>query len=122
MPLASHRASRATVHLDDDSVNAVAERVVELLRDGSMGSQLVDTAEVARRFSLSRDYVYAHADELGAVRLGSGPRARLRFDPTKVAEVLRSSSEAESGPKRAAARPVRRGRGVTLLPVRGESP
>ena len=122
MPSASHGASRATVHLDDDSVNAVAERVVELLRDRSMGSQLIDTAEVARRFSLSRDYVYAHADELGAVRLGSGPKARLRFDPTKVAEVLRSSSEGESRPKRAAVRPVCRGRGVTLLPIRGVSP
>jgi hypothetical protein len=122
MPLASPGASHAAVHLDDDSVNAIAERVVELLRDGSMGSELIDTAEVARRFSLSRDYVYEHADELGVVRLGSGPKARLRFDPSKVAEVLRGSSEGESGPKRATARPVRKVREVTLLPIRGESP
>jgi hypothetical protein len=25
-------------------------------------------------------FVYEHADELGAYRLGTGPRARLRFD------------------------------------------
>jgi hypothetical protein len=27
------------------------------------------------QYALSRDYVYAHADQLGAIRLGSGPRA-----------------------------------------------
>jgi hypothetical protein len=27
-----------------------------------------------------------HADELGAIRLGAGPRRRLRFDPAVVRE------------------------------------
>jgi hypothetical protein len=78
----------ATVHLDDASVNAVAERVVELLRAESIGGDLIDSVEVARRFSVSRDYVYEHAEELGAMRLGSGSRARLRFDPATVRERL----------------------------------
>lgn len=109
------------VQLDSASVEAVARRVVELLSSDEGSEEWIEAAEVARRFSLSRDYVYEHADDLGAVRLGSGPKARLRFDPSKVAEVLRGSSEGESGPKRAAVRPVRSGRGVTLLPIRGES-
>lgn len=112
----------ADVHLDDDSVNAVAERVVQLLRAESIGCELIDAAEVARRFSLSRHYVYEHAADLGAVRLGDGPKARLRFSPAEVAEALGGLSGVDSQPQRAAVRPVRSGRGVTLLPIRGESP
>jgi hypothetical protein len=99
----------------------VANRVVERMR-GKSGGDLIDAAEVARRFSLSRDYVYRHADDLGAVRLGDGPKARLRFSPAKVDEALGGSSERESQPKRESVRPVRRGHGVTLLPIRKESP
>jgi hypothetical protein len=110
------------VQLDDASVEAIARRVVELLSNESGSEDWIDAAEVARRFSLSRDYVYEHAAELGAVRLGSGPKARLRFNPNKAAEALGGSSARESRPKREAVRSVRRERGVTLLPIRGESP
>jgi hypothetical protein len=34
---------------------------------------------------VERSYVHAHADELGAPCLGSGPRERLRFDVEEVA-------------------------------------
>jgi hypothetical protein len=40
----------------------------------------VDAATLARILGVSRDSIYEHADELGAVRIGDGPRARLRFD------------------------------------------
>ena len=83
----------------------------------------IDAAEVARRFSLSRDYVYEHADDLGAVRLGSGPKARLRFSPAKVGRGARPVRRSRShNPNESPVRPVRGGRGVTLLPIRGESP
>lgn len=107
----------------DQLAALIADRVVEQLQsDSTEAGRLIDAAEIARRFSVSRDYVYEHADDLGAVRLGSGPKARLRFSSTKVAEALGSSTESESQPKRVAVRPVRRGHGVTLLPIRGESP
>jgi hypothetical protein len=41
---------------------------------------LIDAAQLAVLLGVSRDFIYEHADELGALRLGSGPRARLRFD------------------------------------------
>jgi hypothetical protein len=41
---------------------------------------LVDVHELAALLGVSRSWVYQHAAELGAVRLGSGPRPRLRFD------------------------------------------
>jgi hypothetical protein len=71
----------------DELVEKVARRVVELLEANSAG-ELETAAELARRFAVDRSWVYAHADELGVVRLGDGPRARLRFDPHKVGELL----------------------------------
>jgi hypothetical protein len=102
----------------------IADRVVEQLqREPTDAGKLIDAAEVARRFSLSRDYVYEHADDLDAVRLGDGPRARLRFDPVTVGERLRRSSGQEpSQHKVKPVRTVRKGRDDTLLPIRGESP
>ena len=48
--------------------------------------RLVDAATLARILDVDRDWVYAHARELQAVRLG-GERGRLRFD---LALVFRS--------------------------------
>ena len=62
--------------------DAIAERVADRLspRDVSAGHQLVSAAEVARELGVGRQWVYEHAEQLGARRLGDGPRARLRFD------------------------------------------
>lgn len=121
MPSPSPDVSSVTVHLDDDSVNAVADRIVQLLRAESIGCELIDVAEVARRFSLSRDYVYEHADDLGAVRLGSGPKARLRFSPTTVRERLSGSPKREElHHKTKPVRTVGSKADGTLLPIRGQ--
>jgi hypothetical protein len=39
---------------------------------------------VASHYDVAVRFVYQHADELGCVRLGGGPRPRLRFDPSVV--------------------------------------
>jgi hypothetical protein len=57
---------------------------------------LLDANEIAKRHGVSREFVYEHADELGAVRLGTGPRPRLRFNPAAVAERLAAISAAGS--------------------------
>jgi hypothetical protein len=82
-----------SVALDRDTVEALARRVVELLRGEDDGSGLIDAAEVARRYGIARSTVYQKAAELGAIRLGDGPKARLRFDPGTVAERLRNASD-----------------------------
>lgn len=69
-------------------------------------------------------WVYTHAIELGAVKLGSGAKPRLRFDPEIAARVLRkvggkptADPPARSGER--AGQPPRRGRSeVRLLPIR----
>jgi hypothetical protein len=81
---------------------------------------LVSAAEAARRLGVSRDFLYRHADDLGAVRLGTGPKARLRFDLDTVAE--RIDREPAPEPKRAkrSGRRTRRDGTAPLLPVRGD--
>lgn len=88
---------------------------------------LVDAAAVAEYLGVAREWVYEHAAELGARRLGTGPRARLRFSLDEVDAALTCSGSRES--EQAASRavePIRRrrraeglGTGVELLPVRG---
>jgi hypothetical protein len=102
------------MELSDADIEAVATRVADLLRTGQASAELVDATEIARRFGVSRDFVYDHADDLGAVRLGNGPKARLRFDPAKVGRALRKP------PAKPAPQPRRRRtrRSSSLLPVR----
>ncbi|HWC49526.1 MAG TPA: hypothetical protein VG448_11645 [Solirubrobacterales bacterium] len=71
--------------LTDAAVEQIARRVVELLGESDLAGpgRYVDAATLAAELSVERDWVYAHADELGALRLG-GPNGRLRFDRVDV--------------------------------------
>jgi len=115
----------ARIKLDPQATDAIARRVVELLEQrGLQRRELVDAAELARRLGIERSWVYSHAIELGAVKLGSGSKPRLRFDPEVAARVLRRAGEgpeadppARSG-KRASQPQGSKGR-AQLLPIRG---
>jgi hypothetical protein len=72
----------------DDEVDLVARRVAALLGRADRSPALLTAAEVATRFGVERAWVYAHAHELGVIRLGDGPRPRLRFDPAVVEQLL----------------------------------
>lgn len=72
--------------LDLRLVDLIAQRVLELLGDRNGDEiQLLTVAQVARRFQVHPSWVYANARRLGALRLGTGPKAPLRFDPRRVA-------------------------------------
>lgn len=61
--------------------DAIAGRIAKLLtEEGPSKHGLMSATEVARELNVGRQWVYEHARELGALRLGKGPRARLRFD------------------------------------------
>lgn len=122
------------LHPDDLAaiVEGTARRVAELLREQAPAPapRLLTAAQVAERFGVGRDWVYEHADDLGAVRLpGGGSRPRLRFDPRRVADALASRQVGEeSEAPRGAPRRGRRPRiaattvdGCPLLPVGGDS-
>lgn len=95
------------VRLDDGTVDRLAHRVAELLASERpaaraepvmpLGSgKLLSAAQVAEWWGIDRAWVYAHADELGASRLGTGPRPRLRFDADKVRKRLAPTESAGS--------------------------
>lgn len=83
--------TQRTVTLDARSIEAIAQRVSALVsaslfemfvaEHGAVPTRnLVDAKTVAEALGVDRSYVYAHADELGAIRLGGGSKPRLRFD------------------------------------------
>jgi hypothetical protein len=93
------------VTLDHEDIEAIAERaahrVVQLLDRPARGAyQLLDPKELARELSVSVDYVYAHAVDLGAMRLGDGPKARLRFDLQTAQRAMRSRKQPPQGHRR----------------------
>jgi hypothetical protein len=124
------------VRLADDQLVELAELVADAIAArvrGAAASQptlrLVDAQAVADRYGVERSWVYAHADELGAVRLGDGPRGRLRFDLEEAGRRLtacsagRESDRSEPAKSQGSARRRRPGSGtsVPLLPIRGGS-
>ena len=95
---------------EPDLVEAIARRVVELLRGEETGecpARLVDAATLARELGVEREWVYAHAAQLGAIRLG-GPQGRLRFDRREVGKRLGGADAATWRPPRRAPRRPRR--------------
>jgi len=99
--------SRA-VRLDPADIERIADAVATRLdvpgRPAAV--RLVDAAAVAAALGVERHWVYSHADELGAVRIGS-QQGRLRFD---LAHVLRTLQRGPT-PAPPPGPPCRRSRG-----------
>jgi len=82
------------VRLDDHTIEKIAQRVVAMIAATGLVSQcrpLLTAAEVAASWGVERSWIYEHARDLGAIRLGTGPAPRLRFDPAKLQEFLDKS-------------------------------
>ena len=76
-------------------IDAVARRMLELVRESGTATgvdppDLLTVAEVADRLKMTPKWVYAHQRRLGVIKLGDGPKARLRFDPRIVDAQLRA--------------------------------
>ena len=96
--------------LEPDDVEAIARRTAELLGTAAgVPRRYVDAAALARTLGVERDWVYAHAAQLGAIRLG-GPHGRLRFDVEHVRSVL-AREPCPAGPAALSPAPRRRSRG-----------
>ena len=98
----------------------IAERVIEAIRaqgivpEGRTTMTWLDAQEVAQRLGVSREWVYEHAEELGASRIGSGPRPRLRFPP----QIVDSPSRAVASPPGGASPATkRRSKPSGLIPI-----
>jgi hypothetical protein len=127
-PFDQTESSDAPVQLAASTIDAIARRILELIDERVTAAPkppaLIDAAELARRTGLSRVWIYEHAKELGAIRFGDGPRARLRFQPEAI-ERLREDRAVRRPPTSSARtrRPQSRaGTDVELLPIRRSSP
>src|SRR3954468_24979584 len=106
------------LRLDPDDVEAIAERVAEILgreTPSTASDRWLSTAEVAAAFGRSPEWVRDHASELGGRKIG-GPRAPWRVPATCLGAAGRPPAVAE------APAPARRRRAsrsaVALLPIR----
>ena len=116
-------AAERTSAAESRVVDAIARRVIELL-DASRGAGAIASAtegeacltvsQVASRYRVSRSWVYAHQRELGAMRLGEGPRARLRFDAKLVADAV-AAFDRRAAPPEPAKSTARRRREMRLI-------
>jgi hypothetical protein len=91
------RRPEPAVTLSAGDVEAIAEatarKLAEVIAERGKTFGLVGPRELAEGLGVSLDYVYAHATELGAMRLGSGPKARIRFDLDGARRALEARTE-----------------------------
>jgi hypothetical protein len=85
------------MRLDPSTLERLARRTAELLADRLQIPkappqhelpELLTAAEVSAWWGVHRGWVYEHASELGAIRIGSGRRPTLRFDPEQITRRL----------------------------------
>lgn len=106
------------MRLEPADVEAIAQRVAELLSPPGQPVRYVDAARLAKTLGVERDWVYAHARQLGAIRLG-GPQGRLRFDLHHVQQTLADrepTSDRKAPARRHASRRRTTREGLELLP------
>ena len=116
---------RAAMRLDPADIEQIARQVADLIaaKHARPAGRFVDAAELAQLLGVERDWVYAHANALGAIRLG-GPRGRLRFDLQRVHDAWPAPTE--TGARRAAGggrrKRSRASRAVQLIPYESDQP
>lgn len=92
-------AARPLTVADLDAIaEATARRVAEIVGAPTKNTfAFIGARELACELGVSLDYIYSHAVELGGMRLGSGPRARIRFDLDRARRALETPSRVPNG-------------------------
>jgi hypothetical protein len=112
------------MRLDPADIEQIARQVADLIAatQARPSGQFVDASELAQLLGVERDWVYAHANALGAIRLG-GPRGRLRFDLQRVQDAWPAPTT--SGGRRSAGRSRKKRAPATrpgLIPYESDRP
>ncbi len=116
--MAADPAANAGDHeAGEAAAEEIARRVAELVDDRIREPfRLLDTKTLARMLAVSEEWVREHAAELGAVRVGDGPKGALRFDAARVREAL-ERRRIERSKDRERRRPVQRRRSLGVVPA-----
>ena len=112
-PAANARAQEAAEATAEEIARRVAELVDDRIREPF---RLLDTRTVARMLAVSEEWVREHAAELGAVRVGDGPKGALRFDAARVRAAL-ERRRLDRPKDRQRRRPGQRRRSLGLVPA-----
>jgi hypothetical protein len=111
------------VSLTDEQLNRLADLIADKLSARNDG-ELIDAGQLATRIGRTREFVYEHAHQLGAIPLGDGPRPRLAFRWPQVLDRLDDRPSPSSPTPPAArtprSRPAKRTT-TELLPVKGHA-
>jgi hypothetical protein len=108
-------ARQVAVDLTPQAVEQVASRVAQLLHRAQQSQEqrearepvgMVTVAQLAAYYKLNPAWVYEHADELGATRIGGGPKARIRLD-FQIAKAALAQHQANRTPPPADVAPRR---------------
>ena len=110
-------ANAGTQEAAEATAEEIARRVAELVDDRIREPfRLLDTKTVARMLAVSEEWVREHAAELGAVRVGDGPKGALRFDAARVRAAL-ERRRLDRPKERQRRRPGQRRRSLGLVPA-----
>jgi hypothetical protein len=119
------------VSLDNKRGEEQAKQERVRVFNGGAPEQFVTAAVLAEVINVQRGWVYDNALKLGAIRLGTGPKARMRFPLNAALSRMaawtdtRGSEQAETRTvERKPRRRARAGDGATvhLLPIRPRNP
>jgi hypothetical protein len=110
--------------MTDAAIRAIAEAVVELLVERGVvttyattfDGRVLSAAEAARFLGRRRQWVYAHAAELGGIRYGTGRRARLGFDRLGLERYKHDHQLARLAPRPRRPPPGGSPKGANLIP------
>jgi pyruvate/2-oxoglutarate dehydrogenase complex dihydrolipoamide acyltransferase (E2) component len=127
-------ARRIAVELTPQTVEQIASRVAQLLHhqpptqtSPAANPGWMTAKELANHLKLNPSWVYEHAQELGAIRTGTGPKARIRFDLHTATQALKNhqpqpTPAAATAPRRKPARPAPYPTDAPLLQIRDPYP
>lgn len=99
-------ARRITIELTPQTIEQIAGRVAQLLRHDHtthtppQPATLMTVKELAHHLKLNPAWVYEHADQLGAIRTGNGPKARIRLNPHTATQALKQHQQPPAAPTR----------------------
>jgi hypothetical protein len=93
----------------EEEIEQIALRLADVLEEREAMPAIVTAKELAAYLGVSRDVVYDNAEQLGAIRLGDGPKAHLRF-PLDPSALRRWQARSASSPPPTAKRKRRKGR------------
>jgi transposase-like protein len=98
-----------SAEIDERTVELIAERVMESLRDelesivaelarANGSARPLTVEEVADRFGVARSTVYAHWREWGGYKLGQNDKAPIRFDSSRLPTTPPAADMRSDGP------------------------